>query len=536
MNFKKSFFSVLLFTLVFQNTSTLIFAEPTTNFATNQTGENLRKAAQEQCTKILEGKGIESTFQGVDVNSLQENLPPITLGSGAGGSTVPVIDQSLISIAKGIFQAGQKENELTNKAWAELRRLNLGLFCVQATKMADAVEAVKKNAAKIAEADFTYSLKDPNKILEQINKEVCLEVVNNREKLGLDENEAKAAVEYCKNLNSTIPTLPKKDVKISDEIAKSGNGGAYGLIMARQNSRENVYRDVREKIDVRIASKKATVMNDYDKYGVVGLYLCTKTYSGNDPSKVKWWESDCTSWKNEIPASLVLEQNKKLINLPLDLALSPAAVLGEDKEVTNITNRIYSGVAGEAPWEQQGIYSNFAQSNGGNPYFPNVNQGGGGNNLGITNGVGTGGGSSIGEIKDANKVKDELLRNITLTLAMYNLGKTYYASTTSPCAVLPIAKRVETIKKIDEAMAPIQKRKDDIEKRWAEVLANPTADHSKFFLQLSADLGQNFNKEFVQKVYDAVAALLKVCVDAKNGASASTNTNTNTITVTTNGL
>jgi hypothetical protein len=63
------------------------------------------------------------------------------------------------------------------------------------------------------------------------------------------------------------------------------------------------------------------------------------------------------------------------------------------------------------------------------------------------------------------------------------------------------------------------------------VLANPTADHSKFFLQMSADLGQTINQEFVKKVYDAVAALLKVCADAKAGITTTTNTNSNGVNV-----
>jgi hypothetical protein len=484
MNCKNLFFNfakyIFVFLFLFGNFSNTIFAQtfrptsdsvgisngtstPTVNFEIKP-GQSIKEAAQNQCNNILQGKGIESAYSAgsIDMNSLVQNYTGGNIGSGGGGSTVPTIDQTSIAVLKAIFNSSESSNQISNKAWGELMRLNFGLFCVQATKMAEAVEAAKEYAAKIARSDYANQNKDPNKILEAINKETCLEVVNNREKLGLSDEESRAAATYCSDMVKPVTREVKKDPKIANDIATNGpNNGALDLIRARNNSSENIYMEVKSMIDSRIAQKKSTVVNDYNRTGVVGLYLCKKTYSGKDESKVRWYESDCKEWTNSKPAELVLAENKKaFVDLPFDVLLGPPGVLGEDKEITNIVNRLNSGVAGEMPWEQQGIYSNFAQSNGGNPYFANVNTGGGGNNLGITTGVGTNGGTSINEIKSASQTKDEILKNLNLTIAMYNLAKTYYASTTSLCAVLPLAKRVETIAKIEEAKAPIEKRKD----------------------------------------------------------------------------
>ncbi len=544
---KSKFFILAIFSLIFVNSFSLIFAQstvpaqttagqnfqftqpaskqPTTNFE-YKTGGTIQEQAQKQCNNIIAGKGVEASL-GIDVKSLAGQYEQINLVQPPAASEVPTRDPDIISLLKGIFSADKRIDENTLYALGELKRLNLGFFCVQALKLGEATEAVKKNVAKVLQADAIYNLKKPQIVLDQINKEVCKEFINNKD--GATQDEIDALVQYCTKLTASPKPAIQRDPSITQRIVQSGNGGAWGLILAHENSKEIIDQEVRDSIDSRISQKKSIITDDIARTGVMGIYLCTKTYSGAAANTIPWYKADCKTWEQEMSAELVLDQNKKVAALPLEI--NAASILGEDKEITNITNRLYSGVAGEAPWQQQGISSNFAQSAGGNPYFgesaggSGVNTSGGGNNLGITNGVTAGGGSTINDIKGGSATKDQLLKNLNLAIAMYTLSKTYYASSTSACSVLPLAKRIETIAKIDAAKAPIEQKKTDIEKRWAEVLANPTADHSKFFLQMSADLGQTINQEFIKKIYDAVAKLLKVCVDAKAGITTATTTN-----------
>jgi hypothetical protein len=231
--------------------------------------------------------------------------------------------------------------------------------------------------------------------------------------------------------------------------------------------------------------------------GVIGSQRCTKTFSGADPSTLEYDDLDCANWKEQ-PAIINQEVLKQISALPYTQAFSPAAELGVDPAINNISTRIQ----------------------GGNLIDPNISAGFG-SVLSGGKPLNTGGGTGNGSIdfKASEPVYKKLISNIEVITNLYGAAKLAYDSSTTTCQYIPVQTRSQTLEKIVSARKSYSDYSDNIKTRWAQALKTPNENHLGLITLINFDLKDKYNQEEIDKVKKAVVALLQACVDAQARAA-----------------
>jgi hypothetical protein len=244
----------------------------------------------------------------------------------------------------------------------------------------------------------------------------------------------------------------------------------------------------------RVAKSQDDLNTEFNQNGgVIGSRTCTRTQSGQDPTTVKFYEADCLSWKSD-PVLINQEILRQITALPYTQAYSPASELGVDQSIANINTRIRNGNLIDPD-----ISSNFGSI------------GGGGTNPTGGSGGGVNTGTNIATVEPNYK---KILSNIGVITTLYDVGKAAYASTTSVCRTIPVESRSLTIQRIETSKKSYTDYATSLTNQWNAALKTPNENHLNLVTQINFDLKDKYNQELINKVYDAVKALLQTCADA----------------------
>ncbi len=265
-----------------------------------------------------------------------------------------------------------------------------------------------------------------------------------------------------------------------------------GIPLTEQVIKSNV-----EKIQNSINSNQIAVKSEFDRgNGVIASKPCTKTFSGNDPTGLFYKDKDCADYKIQ-PAIITQEVLKQITSLPYTQAYSPASELGVDQAINNISTRIQNG----------------------NLVDPNISIGFGSVSSGGTSPIGGGIINNGTDMKTAEPNYNKIISNIKVITTLYDVAKTAYASSTSVCKAIPVQTRSQTIQRIDSAKKTYADYATGLTNSWNQAVKTPNENHLNLVAQINFDLKDKYNQDLINKVYDAVKALLQSCVDASSRAT-----------------
>ncbi len=266
-----------------------------------------------------------------------------------------------------------------------------------------------------------------------------------------------------------------------------------GVPLTEQAIKSNV-----QKIQNGISTNQLIIQTEFQNNGgVIASRPCTKTFSGKDPKGVFYKDPDCADYKIQ-PAIINQEVLKQIAALPYTQAYSQASELGVDQAINNISTRIQNGNLVD-PDVSTGFGS--ISGGGGNP---------------------TGGGGSIGNGTDMSSVApnyNKILTNIKVINTLYDVARAAYASSTSVCKSIPVQTRSQTIARVDSAKKSYTDYATALTNQWNQAVKTPNENHLNLVTQINFDLKDKYNQDLINKVYDAVKALLQSCVDASSRAT-----------------
>lgn len=474
----KSKILFLFFTLLFGFTNT--FAETAPTAQTQYGNQNTQSEAANMCAQYSGFKGVYSPVE-----------------AAGGGSSVPVdltqLRPYLISMDKNI--------QLTAN---EMRAWNMMNFCRIKPNLAAASAKIVEQAAKEIKTLADNCTTDQKCLLKRIYKEdVQKEVENVSQTPVYGRQIAQMLTDMDKqNPNKAEDNFDYEQIKKCNDIWAKGRNPdeCVPFMTSSEDIITTKYFAARDRI---LGNQQALAKEFQDNGGVIGVRTCTKTYDNTDPSQVKWYQKNCSDFSSQ-PVLVTQEILKQITSLPFNQAFSPAAELGTDQNINNILTRAQTGNLIDP-----NISSNFGSVTGGSGA------------TGRTTGGTTGGSVDLSTVQpNYNK----LLANIKVITTLYDVAHAAYASSTSVCKVIPVQTRSATVARVDAAEKTYTDYATDLTSQWNQAQKTPNENHLDLVTRINFDLKDKYNQELINKVYDAVKALLQTCVDASAKAQTTTST------------
>lgn len=463
---------------------TVTGTQNTTQTNNNPTTPNT-SPTQNRATSVQYGNETIATEANdicADYSGYQSVYTPVS--GGGGGSSVPVdltqLRPYLISI--------DKNTQLTAN---EIRNANLIRFCRELPNMAKASNKLAENTAKQLKTLADSCVADEKCYLKRV--------------FEADIQREVAAMQKIPNEGREIAKLV---AALVGPKSIPGDNYNYQLIESCNKQYDkrrmpmeclNIPAQVEDAIKTnyynaenRIVSRQSVLQAEFfQNGGLISSRPCLKTRSGNDPTQVEWYQTDCEDYRKQ-PVTVNQEILKQITALPYTQAYSPASVLGVDQSIDNLNTRTRNGNLIDPD-----ISSNFGsiQSGGGNP------NGGGGGVPGV-------------DLKSVEPNYKKILSNIQVISTLYDVTKAAYASTTSICKIIPVETRRLTIQRVDVAKKSYTDYTTKLTTDWNKAQKTPKENHINLVTQINFDLKDKYNQTLINQVYDAVKSLLQICVDA----------------------
>jgi len=453
---------IIFLFLAFVSPVNFVFATTTATIYSNDT---IQTKANELCARYT---GFQSVYGQASV--------------GAGGS-VPVDLTQLRPVLESI-------NRNTQLTANENRVMNLLKYCEEYQNMALANARLTQDTIK--------KLKDLAENCYADEKCLAKRVYDADIQKEIDKiTNSKVDPSAARQIAKLILDISKKEEDTTDyDLVKYCNEerdkGRNPLECITAPTTESIILQKYYEAKNRIANNQEQLAAEFvSGNGVIANRPCTQTKSGRDPREVKFFEADCISWRSD-PLLVNQENLRQIVSLSYKQAYSPSSVLGSDGVLGNINQRVLDGNLIDP-----NISSNFGSA-----------ANGGGSTGGGTGGTGTGDLVSV----EANYKK--LIANVSVITNLYDATRLAYASSTSLCKVLPVQTRNQAITKIDSARKSYADYGASITSAWQAALKTPKESHTALIVQINLDLKDKVNQTQIDKVYDAVKALIKTCADA----------------------
>lgn len=406
--------------------------------------------------------------------------------AGGGGSSVPV---NLAELTPYLVAIDRSNLLIAN----ELRQDNLLKYCTEYQNMARATSRLAETAAKTIKtiADNCYA-----------DKQCMLE---RRFKASLEQEIKKAYADevYGQQIGELVQSIqdPKPIAKAADDAEKQ----AYCNEMYELNLYPKECILVPKAFDVivekyylareNIERAQNDTLAAFGQNDVMGARPCVETASGRSPEEVRFYEPDCTRYRQE-PSLVNQEALRQITALPYTQAFSPSSVLGFDGVLDNINTRTRDG----------------------NLVDPNISPTFGSSN-GPAGGTATGGVNTGSDLKGIEDNYKKISTNIGVIVQLYDVARLAYASSTSVCKSLPITTRRTAVEKIDSNKKTYVDYLTELKRLWDAAVAAPRENHSNLITKVNFDLKDRYGQDEINKVYDAVKKLLQTCVDANSPSS-----------------
>lgn len=459
---------------------------------------SLLDQAKKQCQAVIATDGVSSVFNDDGKGALVlRDTPPISSGVG----TVASYDLAAIRQLNYLAQVNSNIEKI-------LKERNFSDDCFKTLAMANAQRALNKDLKKTRDDIVNKNLNQPDKVAEKVIKK------NTEQFQGALEKDEKYAwkeegLRTIAVMSERVVDDPKYTLSRQDVYAKA-NGtsritiddmyeiGVMGNNPYDQSIKVAYALKQKNGQDVGLVYEEASRSG-----GIVANRICTKTNSGANPEDVDFEDRDCEAWEPQ-PIIINQEKVKQLINAPYNQAFSPSAELGLDGTLANLNTRIGNGTL-------------FAQNVGDNFGTP-----------------GTAGNTSL---TDAEKIKNQLINpatstpagTVTLGILIHQAVIDLYQSSTSSCIYVPITERQATLVESKTKQAELTTYKDDLTKKWAEVMANPKADYTNFFLKLTIDFANKYSKTWLETLLNDAKEKATKCAAAKANYTATSTTTTVTL-------
>ncbi len=467
------FLPIFLF-FVFWNISVAQTTPITTTSA--YSGSTLLDLARKNCQNVIEKKNPVSIFSGVDIPYTEPS--PIS------------VDGNVVRIStKALTDAANKQIKLLEFISALLFNRNFSEDCAKNIAAANAIQAVTKDLETTQKRCADNDCDNPEKVAQQVaNREIAQEAARQQNSSHPQKEAGLFAI-------SSI-LKPRKEIQFKYTAAEIDDFTSGRRPMTSDALREialgNNFEDFAAKTANRAVLNSITaggeVLSRADKAGgVVPAARCTKTYSGADPENIKFTDPDCVpSSVRYDPTIVTQEKIKQLINAPYNQAFSQSAVYGTDGGLQNIAQRIQTGKLFE-----KGIGKNFGDQN-----------------------------TNYDSTSNASSTYAALINNIDLAIEIERAIITLHASSSSPCVFTPINDRNNTISQSATKIIEYTAAKNEIDRQWQYIQANSSKDNTAIILNLSAQLSQKWNKDFILGLIEKFKEKAQVCIDAKDASTA----------------
>lgn len=483
---------------VFAQTAT---PTPATVAVDPYTNKTLLDQARKQCQSTIASGGVSSVFNddGAQI-ILQKSLPAIS----SGGGQVAVYDIGAI-------------RQLNYLAWisssneALLKERNFSDDCFKVLAIANAQKALTKQLKTVQKNCVDSDCQNPMEVAKAIEKKNLEQAKASVEKTNSTwASEIKDGIAFMseRDKDSDDNKLNRAEVNDITSGKVRVNLDNYYEIGVKGN---NPYTQTMKVVEYLREKNSVDIEQVYDEArwsgGVVASRKCTKTDSGANPEDVDFRAADCIAWEPQ-PILIRQEQIKQLINAPYNQAFSPSAELGLDGTLSNLNTRINNGTL-----FSQNVGDNFGS---------------------LTAGTST-------SLLDAEKIKNQLINpatstppgTVTLGILIQDAVINLYESSTSSCIYVPITERQTTLIESKSKKIELEAYKTYLTTKWEEVMKNPKADYTNFFLKLSIDLSNKYSKTWLETLLNEAKDKATKCATAKvNYTTTASSTNPN-VTVTT---
>ncbi len=447
----------------------------------NLNNNNVRQATQ-YSNQTVQGKANELCARYSGSQNVY-SVPGVSSGISTVPTSLPTVEEILKSIERYVALSGN-----------EVRQANTLKFCEEYQNMAQASKKLSEQTAKELKnlADNCYA--DEACLLKKIYEADLEKEIERIKRYPLYGREISEVVLGFQK--SRPPTETDYDVELSRECEELWSIGknppqCWTALDAGQIITRGVLA-----AEERLARGQLEIKSQF-KDGVMGSRPCVETASGKDPSEVKFYEADCTRYRQE-PVLVNQEVLRQITSLPYTQAFSPSSVLGADGVINNIGDRVRNGNLIDPD-----IASNFGSASGGAGTNPGGTVAGG------------------ADLKAAQKNYDTLVSNLDLIVLYFDSGKALYASSTAACRFLPVQTRAATIKSFDTSKKTYTDYRDKLKTTWANALKTPNESHIDLITQINFQLKDKLNQTEILKVRDVVKDLLQKCADAASSARTS---------------
>lgn len=458
--------------------------------------------ARKQCQATIARGGVSSVFNDDGAKIWIEKNSP---GFGSPSGNVASYDIAAIRMLNFIAAVNTSIELL-------LKERNFSDDCFKVLNMANAQRALNKDLKKTRDDIVNKNLNQPDKVAEKIIKKNTEQVADALNKSTdyqwKEEGLQTVAILSEREIDNAKYSLSKGDVYAkANGTSRITLDDMYEMIILGNNPYDQAIK-VANVLKQKNGQDVGTVYDEANKSGgIVANRICVKTTSGANPEEIDFADRDCEKWEAQ-PIIINQEKVKQLINAPYNQAFSPSAELGIDGTLSNLNTRINNGTL-------------FAQNVGDN--------------------FGTPGQTGNGSLTDAEKIKNQLINSatstppgtVTLGILIHQAVIDLYQSSTSSCIYVPVTERQATLVESKTKQAELTTYKDDLTKKWAEVIANPKTDYTNFFLKLTIDLANKYSKSWIESILNDAKEKATKCATAKAAYTSTASSTNPNISVTT---
>ena len=485
-NLRKILQNVLVFlfgvVLSFESTWAQATPAPATQYAT----QNLFTSAAALCSRYT---------------SYTNYFPAGT--PGGGGGSVPVDFQSLLPVLLSI----ERNSALSAN---ETRQGNLMVFCTEYQNLAAASARITQEAQRALTNIANTCSANRECLLQRVFEGNIQREIQNLQNLPMYGREISQLV-LSLNQPKAPPTYNYELVQRCNQAREQGRNPIECITAP---TAEDIILAGYENSRSRIETEQTELENEFVRgNGVIGNRRCTVTASGAAPATVPFYSPDCLSYNTE-PGVLTEEALRQVVALPYNQAFSDTAVLGTDEVLNNISTRVGEG-------------NLIGQYNGAN-FTSTVNTGG--------SGIGGPGTSPTGPVAtsstylasiEANYKK--ILQNVGTMISLYAAADAYYASSTTPCAKMPVATRSTIItNNIRKPKTGFETYRDTLIRLWNSALRNPNTINTELIVYVNTQARDGFNQPKVEEVYNNVRQIFQACAQYATPTPTATTTTTTT--------
>jgi hypothetical protein len=410
--------------------------------------------------------------------------------SAGGGSSVPV---DLTALRPYLISIDMNSRLTAN----EMRQADLIRFCRILPNVAAASNRLAQDTAKQLKTIADTCVADEECLLERVFDSRIQKEVSRAMTYPLYGREIAQLVSNLKLELYNSPEDPDYDPDLQEFCNKEWEQKRNPSECWNIQTKGEIIKDAYYAAQNRTMKERVSLASEFAENGVAGSRTCEKTKNGTDPTDVKWYDENCVKVKKQ-PALINQEILKQITSLPFTQAYSPASELGADQNIGNISTRIRNGNLIDPD-----ISSNFGSisSGGSNPL-------GGGIGGNVTNAT---------DMKGAEANYKKILTNLQVITTLYDVARAAYASSTSVCRMIPVESRALTIQRVESAKKTYTDYGTELTKQWEAAVKTPGENHLQLITQINFDLKDKYNQELINKVYDAVKALLQTCTNAASG-------------------